>query len=271
MNITDFEYNNEKLSDYGMMVCSFNGSSGTQINSSGSDITFHQVNSCGSNKFRLFASTYDSFYSATFQICKNPRFIHNSDEMAISTTEVSSIQRWLCRKQYSKFKITQSGYEHLYWNAVFSSKQIDLNGIIVGMELTLNTDAPFAYMDRIEIEKSSNERNFSFDIFDESDEEGYIYPDVEITFLDNGDYTLKNYFNNKTTKISNCSIGETITIIGSEQLISSSIKTQPNLAKDFNFLFPRIMNTYNKNKNHFECNLKCSIKFSYSPIRKVGL
>ena len=69
---TNFEFAGEKLSDYKMMVCKFDGSGGLETVSSGADVTFQQIRPGGSNRFLLYASTYESALSATFQICKNP-------------------------------------------------------------------------------------------------------------------------------------------------------------------------------------------------------
>ena len=69
--------------------------------------------------------------------------------MSLSIEEISAIQRWLCRKDgYKRFKINQDGFEHVYWNGTFSSKQIELNGQIIGLELTLYTDSSFAFYGR---------------------------------------------------------------------------------------------------------------------------
>lgn len=268
MYTTNFGYAGEKLSDYGVMICQFDSGGGLETVSSGADITFNQIKSSGSNKFRLYSSNYDSAYTTTFQICKNPCL---SNDMTFSTAEISSIQRWLCRKDgYHKFKIYQDGFEHIYWNAVFSAKQIEYGGDIIGLELTLYTDAPYAYMDEITIAKDCS-NNLEFDIYDVSDEEGYIYPNVIITLLEDGDFTLSNSLSNKTTSISNCSKGEIITIEGDSQIISSSLSAHESLSKDFNYFFPKIINTYTETKNTFTCNLKCMITITYSPIRKVGL
>ena len=89
--------------------------------------------------------------------------------------------------------------------------------------------------------------------------------------LEDGDFALSNSLSNKTTSISNCSKGEIITIEGDSQIISSSLSAHKSLSKDFNYFFPKIINTYTETKNTFKCNLKCMITITYSPIRKVGL
>lgn len=269
MYCTNFEYAGEKLSDYGMIMCHLDSNSGLETVSSGADITFNQVKSSGSNKFNLYYYTYESVYTTTFQICKNPCLGESQNEMHLSTDEISALQRWLCRKEYHRFKIDQDGYEFIYWNTTFSSKQIELNGQIIVLELTLYTDAPFAYIDEISIEHDCS-ADISFDLYDSSDEIGYIIPSMKIKFLSNGNFILTNSMDNKIMKISNCIAGEIIDIDGKNQLIFSSMPSH-NIAKDFNYFFPKIINTYENRCNTFTPNLDCEIKITYSPIRKVGL
>ena len=65
-------------------------------------------------------------------------------------------------------------------------------------------------------------------------------------------------------------IREVITIDGKNQLITSSLSSH-NLANDFNYFFPRIINTYEERCNTFTPKKKKKIKITYSPIRKVGI
>lgn len=271
---TDFEYAGEKLSDYGMMVCNFDRASGIETISSGADIKFNQVNPSGNNRFYIASSTYDSVYSTVFQICKNPSMFNSQDDMYLEPDLVSTLQRFLCRKnEYHKFKVNQENFEHIHWQVTFSSKQITINRRVVGLELTLFTDSPFAYMDKVSAEYNCL-AGTSFNLWDNSDEitdiNNQIYPDMEITILSKGDFELENSMDNKIMKFSGCNVGEIITINGKNEIISSSIPSH-NIPDNFNFFFPRIVNTYDNRCNTFTPNLDCKIKISYYPIRKIGL
>ena len=179
---TDFEYDGKRLSDFGLMILSFNGANNDDTASSGADITFGQVRTAGGDNYNLYSSTYDSAYSITFQIGKNPYNISCQEDLHFSPIEASEIQAWLCQDEYCKFRIQQDGYEKIYWNATFSSKQILVNGRIVGLELTLFTDAPYAYLDEIEINETVI-KNKSFFIDNFSDEIGNIKPNLKILFI----------------------------------------------------------------------------------------
>lgn len=285
MNFIDFEYDKERLSDYGMTLCKFNGNGNIETMPSGADISFNQIKPSGSDKFRLYSSIYESAYTATFQICKNPCDKITDETMYLTPDEVSAIQRWLCRKNsYRIFKIDQIGYENIFWKSTFSSKQVMVDGHIIGLELTMFTDCPYAYEEIRPIEFNCK-ANEPFTVYDMSDEEGYIYPSVEIQFLGKGiadlsdpsrdiglfTFELSNSLDKKTTKIKNCSINETIKIDGESLIISSSGTPHPSLANDFNYFFPKIINSYSNRKNDFTANADCKVIFWYSPIRKIGL
>lgn len=279
MYCTDFEYDGKRLSEYGMMICSFNGSEDLETVSSGADISFQQLRSGTSDNFNLYSSVYESPYTTTFQICRNPCL--SNDYMYIHPEEISAIQKWLCRKKYHKFKIDQDAYRNYFWNSVFISKQLMQNGEIIGLELTMYTDAPYAYLDDVLLEFEC-EPDVPFTIFSKSDEEGWIYPHVEILCLEDCMGTedpklqtcsleISNSMDHKITKINGCKENETIIIDGKNLIISSSDPTHESLANDFNYHFPRIFNTFENNKNVFKLNLHCNIKFRYAPIKKIGL
>ena len=206
---TDFEYDGESLSDYKLMVGVINGSSGVQTVSSGAELTFNQVRPVGSSRFNITSAVYESVYSTSFEVFRNPCLATNQDEMRLSIEEISAIQRWLCRKDgYKRFKINQDGFEHVYWNGTFSSKQIELNGQIIGLELTLYTDSSFAFMDEVSVEYNCS-AGTSFQFWDNSDEitdfNNQLLPNLEITILSKGNFKLENSRDNKVMKIDNFS------------------------------------------------------------------
>lgn len=265
---TDFEYDGKRLSDFGLMVLSFNGVNNDTA-SSGADTTFRQVRTAGGDNYNLYSSTYDSAYSITFQIGKNPCKLLNQEEMHFSPIEISKIQSWLCQDEYCKFKINQDGYENIYWNATFSSKQILINGRIVGLELSLFTDAPYAYLEEIEIIKEVK-KDKPFDIYSLSDEIGNIRPYLEVTMKETGEkFVLSNSLDSLTTEVENVSENEVITFYGRTQNITSSLDRE--IADDFNYHYPIIGNTKDTRLNKYISNLDCEIKIKYSPIIKVGL
>jgi hypothetical protein len=267
MYATDFEYDGMRLSDYGMMICSFDKGGGLETISSGANLSFETVKSARADNFRLINSKYEESYSMTFQICKNNCL---DDDKKISPMEVSAIQRWLCRKDnFHRFKVLQEGYEGIHWNATFSSKQIEVAGQIVGLELTLTTDSPYAYGE----EQSITFGTGTSSLYDLNDEIGYMYPTVTIKNLEEkGTLEIINISSMCPTETTTVTFDgfDIITINGKNKTISSV--NGYDLSGKFNFVFPKLMNTFDERKNLYVIqSLNCEVTFSYCPKIKVGL
>lgn len=266
MYAIDFEFDGKRLSDFGCILTSFSGMQ-NDVAPSGASTVFSTAKSLSSDIYDMYSSSYDTPFTASFSVCKNP--CEGDDFSYLSPFEVSSLQKWLCRRtQYCKFKLLADGYEDLYWNGYFTSQQQMLGGNIIGLALTFTADAPYAYMEDVTLHFSvgSDEECVVDSV---SFEEGYIIPDVVITFKESGDFSLVNDRDNKTTVINNCSNGEKITITGKYLLIDSDNQNH-DLGIDFNYVFPRIFNKYDDTLNTFTPSLACDIDITYTPAFKAG-
>ena len=103
---------------------------------------------------------------------------------------------------------------------------------------------------------------------DSSYEEGYIYPQMEITVKKAGNLTIYNSIENRETYIANCRTNEVITL---DYPVIKSSDSSHNIQNDFNWIFFRVANTYDNSRNDLVISLPCSIKIKYSPIVKVGI
>ena len=277
MYATDFEYDGIKLSDKGLMICSFDSSNPATTVSSGADITFNQVKSSSSDKFNLYSYTYDEAYTTTFQICKDPDTDYTADDWDstsyLTPDNVADIQRWLCRKnKYYTFRLDQEGYENIHWNATFSSQMITVNGKIAGLELTLVTDAPYAYLDEV-VDEFTCIADESFTISVTNKNNATIKPIITIYFSADCDlFTLRNSLDNKIMQIENCLMGETITLDCENGIITTDSSVHDvTIANDFNYYFPRLIIDYDSEDNVFTTNTDCSIIFTYCPTIAVGM
>jgi hypothetical protein len=274
MYCTDFEYDNQKLSDYGCVVCHFSSNSDLNTMDIGSQITFNTIHQ--RDKFKKMSTKYESAYTTTFEIgkmdCANP------DEHTFSQEEVSAIMRWLNKKQYKKFKMTyrDGEFANVYYMGAFNVKMITYAGNIVGFELTLQTDAPYGYYDEIECEMDFLIGTEQLSIFDISDEIGFVYPkDVKIECYADGELSIHNSQDGlRSTVIRNCIAGEILTLDGENKIITSS-ENHEKLYNDFNYNYIRISNknesTIDDIQNIFTVSLPCKISFTYSPICKAGI
>lgn len=286
MSFTDFEYNGQRASDFGCMVCEFNGV-GLETVSIGSNLVLNTVNKSMVNRFDIMSTKYDEPFTKTFKICK-----HTCDNYNLGTQEfeeelIARIVRWLNKKHYRKFKMLYSDGKcsDMYYKGTFPVIQaITLGERIVGLELTFKANASFGYYEPLEFYMEFPDTETEFCIYDTSDEEGFIYPSkVEITVLEDGDLEIYNSQETKYTIIKNCIAGETITFDDVTKNPFSDV-AHPRLYNDFNYTFIRIMNKsgecddyYGVNneeddrENIFTVSLPCNIYLKYSPICKMGV
>lgn len=140
MKAYDFEYDGRTLSSFDMVICSF-GDKGLDTVSNGSHIVFNTIPTLCGSKYELTSSEYDECLETTIQICKNSC---KSDVSEISTIEFRELTRWLNRKKFLKFKILDEDHIDLYYEASFNISRIEINGKLIGLELEVVTNRPFA-------------------------------------------------------------------------------------------------------------------------------
>lgn len=316
----DFEYDGKRLSDFGMIVCSF-GDKGLET-IEGINTTFNTIPTLSGSKSELVSVEYEDNLEKTVQIAK---YSCSTGIQEITAIEYRNLTKWLSRKGFYKLKFLDENHIDLYYNAAFSSiSRIELDGRLMGLELNIVTDSPFSlkepriiniaceegkevygwkkYQTDPEIEMlgyvtSSDENAYPQGKVDENDniiegshtdgyqyvslgqiykaslndtsyEEGYIYPQMEITVKRDGNLTIHNSIENRETYIANCKSNEVITL---DYPVIRSSDSSHNIQNDFNWAFFRVANTYDNSRNDLVISLPCSIKIKYSPIVKVGI
>lgn len=264
MKSYDFEYDGLNLSDKGFIICKF-GSNGVQTVSNGSKITFNTVSTMKGNKHELTSSEYGECLTTSFQICKHPCITDNEE---ISVDELRDIMKWLNRKGFHKFKLLNDEYMNIFFEASFNVGRIELDGKICGLELEVITNRPYAIHEPISITIKNIQENGTKNISSQSDEEGYIYPEMEIVVDSDGDLEIHNSLEERTMRIANCKIGEVIKL--NYPIIESSLDTH-KINNDFNWKFFRIANSFRNRVNELTISLPCTIKIKYTPVVKVGI
>ena len=269
MLATDFEYDGLLLSDLGFIICNFD-SNGLETVSSGSVINFNTTPILYGSKQLLTHTNYDEYITSTFSICKNPCLIdyNASQSKYITSEEESLIMRWLNRKGYYKFKLLEPNYENLFFEASFNVNRITLNGYVIGFELEMFTNRPFALQEPVTHSFTTTTDNEQVTLDDVSDEIGFSYVEATITCNKSGTLTIHNSIENRKTIIKNCTQGETIIL--KHPIISSSLSSH-KIQNDFNFIFLRLANTFTNKKNILTFSIPCNVKLTYTPIRKVGI
>ncbi len=266
MHDFDFEYDGTYLSDYGFVIGSFDGSSESDLN--GSQISFNQTSVKMGRKFLLANTKYEEVLTCEFDICKK-NCEGTREGFYITGEEEREIRRWLNRKQYCKLQFLSERYEDIYFMGSFNVSAKELGGQIVSLHLTFTADSPFGYTD-VNFKAHITENDNSFVIQDMSDETGDDIINMEITCQKNENLIITNDFNKRVTKISNCSVGEIVTM--KNMIISSSIENRnEKIMNNFNFIFPMISNSFTNRKNTFTFSMPCDVTFSYKQTRKIGI
>ena len=263
MKSYDFKYDGVNLSDKGFIICKF-GSNGIETFSNGSHITFNTVSTLRGTKHELISTEYGECLSTNFQICKHPCKTSNTE---VSVDEMRDIMRWLNRKGFYKFKLLNDEYTNIFFEATFNVSKIEFEGKLIGFELEMITNRPYAIHEPIPI-TINNTDNSIYKIYNQSDDEGYIYPEMEITIKKNGNFEMYNDFENRTMRIANCTAGEVIKI--NYPIIESSVASH-KIQNDFNWHFFRIASSFKKSVNNIQISIPCIIKMKYSPVIKVGI
>ena len=269
MVLVDFEYDGEKLSDYGYFPCYINTSSNMEIDI-GSRLNFNSVKTKLTNTSRYLSSEYEEPNPTVFDICKRT----NCELELPDEIDVRRLMKWLNKKGNKKFKpvYDNNDFVDVYFEGSFNISAIYVGGEIVGFTLTFTPNAPFGFGELETYSFSLTEENSTFTFIDSSDELGYSYPSkFEITCKDSGDLKIINMSDdNYTTVINNCVLGEKITL-NCRELIVDSNKSHEKLFNDFNYNYPRFINNFGNQTNIFTTSLPCNIEIKYSPIRKVGI
>lgn len=264
MKAFDFQYGERTLSSFGFVICRFDSGGMETIN--GATITFNTIPVLNGQKHELISTQYEDCLETTIQICKHscPKGIEE-----ITHIEHREIVRWLNRKKFLKLKFFDESHIDLYYEAAVTSiNKIELDGKLIGLELNIITNRPFALKDEKTVVIKNLVKNGKHSVQNASDEEGYLYPYTEITINESGNLNIYNAFEDRNVFIANCVAGEVITM--DYPIIQSTVSSH-NINNDFNWNFFRIARTYSYSRNDLTISIPCTIKIKYSPITKVGI
>jgi len=140
----------------------------------------------------------------------------------------SRISKWLLgRGSFLKFIICQDDIQNEYFNTIFTSAtNIYVGNVQRGVKLHGVTDAPWAWtMPRtLSYSFSGNEiKNFETTFYNDSDDNGYLYPITEFSLNSIGNsFSIQNYNdNNRIFSFTGMTPNETVTIDNYLQTVES--------------------------------------------------
>jgi len=259
VDATNFIFDGKSLSDFGFIICEFNGETNT---STPSNITFITLKVPDNDRRRFLSSNYEDVISFEFSIAK---YESKKNNLSINSYEDRAIRKWLCREDgFHELIIEQDDFYNIYYNAQINITPQMVCGRIRGYKLTITTDNVYGYTELLETEfdiNSSTQYNF----LALSDKADYFYPIWEITPLQNGDLHLKilEDINQTYTILKSVKANSKITI-DSENGIIEGISPD-----NFNWQLPRIVQGYDETLNTITSTLPCHIKLKYKLARKV--
>lgn len=262
MSVTDFIYDNTLLSSFD------NGQYVISNFSVGNTPTEGQRNVAQTSLFMgkeqpFLYQTYTSTLTFVISIIKNPCI---DSDTALTVQEVEKMKRWLCRPAPHVFRLIKKEYEDVFWEGSFNITEELIGSRRVGVTLTFISTRPFAVQNDT-LFSGTVTSGEEITINDSSAELGYLYPDMTVTCLADGDLIIHNDFEDRSTIVKNCSENEVITFSKYLQ-IKTSLESH-ELFDDFNYKFLRICNNYATTENVITFSLPCEYEIVYNPIRKV--
>ena len=264
----DFQFNGELASSYGLFICDINvNSNDINIVNNAAKITPVLVRSAGSDVWQYVKGNYDEALSATIKVIKNPC---NDDNQYFSVYEQREINRWLNKRdKFYPFKIIKDGYENINFNVQINVNKIEIYDKVIGFELEIITDKPYAYLDEhTELIDTTQSRNFI--LANESDEDGEIDVIFKINCLGIGTLRITNSASQKTMIISDCQYDETILVDTKKRKIVSNKRTSSEILDKFNFVWIKLKRINGDGSNEFTINMDANIEVKYSPIAKIS-
>ena len=259
MDATNFIFDGKSLSDFGFIICAFDGETNTSTSPS---ITYTTLKVPDNDRRRFLSSNYEEVISFELSIAKYESKKHI---LPINNYEDRAIRKWLCREDgFHELIIEQDDFYNIYYNVQINIVPQMVCGRIRGYRLTITTDNVYGYTEWLETEFDIN-NSTPYNFLALSDRADYFYPIWEITPLQNGNLCLKILEDiNQTNTIFNSVTANKKITIDSENGIIEGISPD-----NFNWMLPRIVQGYDETVNTITSTLPCHIKMKYRLARKA--
>lgn len=241
MNCTDFIFDKESLSNYGFMICSFDGNGSSW---EGGDVNFLTAKAPDTDRFYYYSYSHDNPLVCNLSICKNRCGSDNIEDYVVTQEEHSNIMRWLHRTDgYHWLQFIQEDYEDVYYKCYINVVPHYDSGYKIGFDLTITTDGCYGYSQLFKRDFELTSTSPSYKFINYNDCQGYIYPVVTISPKTNGDiiFTTGCEGMKKTTQIKDNNSVQ-IVLNGDKDYFNGI--QNPN---SFNFVFPVLASTYDNN------------------------
>ena len=257
-----FIYNGISSDKMGVMLCTFD-KSGFDTTSAGEKIELSTQKLTSKDRWYHYSSTFHESLNFTLHIAK-------VDKTQMDRHEIAEYSRWLQRRDgFHKFQFIGNDFAGIEFYATTTEmNELAVGNVTYGLEIKMTTDASYGLAAKASKTIHLTGEN-TYTYMNQSDDYGYLYPDVKVTLHASGDFSLTNQFDQRQTVIKNCISDEIITMNGDLRSIKS---TNPNDLEDrFNWKWFRFCRQDYSNQNVISSSLPCTIEFTYQNIRKVGV
>lgn len=266
MYATDFIFDGRSLSDFGFLICDFEGSSSLETFEAGVPISFKTVSRKKGHLHSLVDLRYDNALEISFDICKDP-CLFGDENLEISDPDFLTLSRWLLRKEYHDLQFINEKHSiPRHYRGIINISKLIADDIIMGLRLVVTTDKPYAYGDPVRATHSF-EAGGAWEFPDNSTLIDSTPLNLVITCKESGDLTLTNDLTDTQLIIKNCTANEVLTIDG-ENCIITTTNNNHEIWDDFNYEFLTIGNTKDNCNNNITSSLACDVTLSYNPVIK---
>lgn len=253
--------------DFNLLVCNI-GKEEDDTTSAGSKFTKKTHYSHTLKKWIYYGYEYEEPLTFTFDVIKDPCKTSNK---AFTPTEIQEITNWLMRTDGDKkFVVLNSDWVSIdYFGTCTNIDLRSVAGEIIGLTITLETNAPFGYSDLKEykLPRGIEGGRRGLSAHTSSTEEGKIFVNLEIECTGDGTVYIQDEETGIEFIINNCVNGEIIKVDGETKIITSSVSSH-KIYDDFNFQYLYVSREIGGSfilKGYFTGTL------SYRDIYKVGV
>lgn len=269
MQVIDFIYDGQNLSDMGLKPCFFDSPDEEQ--EIGNLVVPGDAKAPHTNEFLPVGMSYEDPFEFECQASKDP--CTEQQNFEFSDEEINQIVRWLNRRGYYKCQpiYDDGSFEDVYYMGFFNISLVKIAGKVMGFTFSFTANAPYGFQEIAPLTHTFAGGD-TWTVEDVSDEVGFANAETKITCKAAGDLKITNEADpDNIVIVKNCQQDEVITLYGKTKIITSSLAGHTKLYNDFNYNWVRMVNTYTSRENKFTCNLAADIEIKYAPIRKVGV
>lgn len=258
-----FTYDDISSDEYGVIVAEFESTTTGKVGvAHATDLKIEKSNR--SNEFNIVSQTYSSPLEFEIQV-----FMREGN--VITQEHERALKKWLLQRGcYKWFTIYDRRYANIHFKANIHSPENIRVGDVVGISFQVTCSTPYGYSEEIEQEFEFNDSMRTAEFYVDNDEDIWIYPDMEITMLSDGDLEIVNSLdeNKHTFKLEGLTAGEVITVNGTLPSIhSSSDGILDTIYQKFSKYWLRLAD----GDNTLTVSNNCTVKLKYREIRKVGV